>query len=80
MDKLGLCLTGGIRLGMEKVILNKVLVGYSKALLPSNEASKLIYCAKKYIGIRELAVSTFFYVCPCLPIFVPGCPCLFILY
>ena len=38
---------------MEKMTL-KVLVDYSKALLPSNKASKLIYCSKNYIRIREL--------------------------
>ena len=45
--------------------------------LPSNDASKLIYCAKNYIRIGELAVFHFFYFCPCLPIFsifVHVCP------
>ena len=64
----------------KKMILNKVLVDYSQALLPSNEASKLIYYSKNYIRIRELDLSTFFYFRPCLPTFFHFCPCLSILY
>ena len=61
----------------EKNNLVKVLVDYSKALLPFNEASKFIYCAKNYIRIRELYVFHFFlflsmlvHVCPFFSIFI----------
>ena len=39
-------------LGWKKRIF-EVLVDYSKGLLPSNEASKLIYSAKNYIRISD---------------------------
>ena len=61
----------GMGLGMEKMIL-KVLVDYRKALLPFNEASKLIYCAKNYIRIRELDVFHFFFLF--LSMFINVCP------
>ena len=41
----------GYNYKMEKMVL-EVLVDYSKALLPFNEADKLTFCAKNYIRIR----------------------------
>ena len=51
----------------------KVLVKYSKTLLPSNEASKLIYCSKNCIRIRELDVFHFFLFLSMFVLVYPYC-------